>query len=117
MTLRDTICGDGGGVFINSNWRSFFCETERDSSRQHAVNLHIWDPIRETRFAFLGPPGCEEELPEATDKGRVGYMVFFLIIQTEDREEFCETAKKRENNIKIDLLTIYNSIFLSLYCA
>lgn len=24
MTLRDALCGCGGGIFINSNWRSSF---------------------------------------------------------------------------------------------
>lgn len=77
MTLRDTICGGdggggGGGVFINSNWRRFFfifCEPE--TVRGNTLSICIFGaPKRETRFAFLGPPGCEEELPEAT--GRVG---------------------------------------------
>lgn len=94
MTLRDAPCGCGGGIFINSNWRSsfFLFARMRDSSRQHAVNLHI-GPKRETRFAFWGHPATKRSCRRRqAAQGGAGYVVF-VIIQTEDREEFSETGK------------------------
>lgn len=70
----------------------FILARMRDSSRQHAVNLHI-GPKRETRFAFWGHPATKRSCRRRqAAQGGAGYVVF-VIIQTEDREEFSETGK------------------------